>query len=227
MKSVAIHQPNYIPWLGFFYKIFQSDIFVFLDDVQFSNEGMHNYHYIKAKKGSVRLKIPVIQTLGDKIYEVKVRDDVDWRKKHLDQLKVNYCQADYFEEVYSDFALLINESFEYLPDLNISIIKFICDKLGIRYNFIMSSDLKINSSKEAKIIDICKALGCEEYYSGIGARSYQNEKDFTKNGIQLKYSEFKIFQYPQQFSGFQSNVTILDFLMNCGYRWNIVLDNQV
>ena len=90
MKSIAIHQPNYIPWLGYFYKIYESDIFVFLDDVQFSNQGLHNYHFIKTQNGAVRIRIPVIQTLGDKISEVKIKYESDWRKKHLTCSKLHH-----------------------------------------------------------------------------------------------------------------------------------------
>lgn len=226
MKSIAIHQPNYIPWLGYFYKIYQSDIFVFLDDVQYSNQGMHNFHYIKTKTGPLRLKIPVIQTLGDKILEVKIKHEIDWRKNHLEQILLNYSKADYFEEVYTDFSAILAGSYDYLSDFNIAIIEFICKKLGIKFNFSRSSEFKIYSVKEEKIIEICKNLGGSIYYSGTGARAYQHEEKFIENGINLKYSEYKVFNYTQQFIGFQSNVTILDFLMNCGYNWNLVLEHQ-
>jgi len=227
LRSIAIHQPNYIPWLGYFYKIYQSEIFVFLDDVQFSNQGLHNYHFIKTPNGPVRLRIPVIQTLGDKINEVKIRNESDWHKNHLNQLYANYRRTSYFEEVYSDFSRLLTESHEYLTSLNISIIEFICKKLGITFHFIRSSELNLNSVKEAKIIDVCNARGGTIYLSGTGARAYQNEADFLKNGIQLKYSEYKIFEYHQEFPGFQSNVSVLDFLMNCGYNWDLVLNHQI
>jgi len=227
MKSVSIHQPNYIPWLGYFYKIYQSDIFVYLDDVQFSNQGMHNYHYIKTKNGPFRIKIPVTQTLGDNINIVKTKNEIDWRKNHLDLIKINYCKSEYFEEVFSDFSNLLAESDGSLSDLNISIIEFICSKLGITSTFVRSSDLKIDLAKEERIIGICKALGCDVYYSGTGARIYQSEANFKEHGIDLKYSEYKVLNYPQQFQEFQSNVTILDFLMNCGYKWDIVLKQQI
>lgn len=226
MKSIAIHQPNYIPWLGYFYKIYQSDLFVFLDDVQYSNQGLHNYHFIKTQSGPVRLRIPVMQSLGDKINDVKIKNEADWRKKHLDQFHLNYNKAAHFDEVYTDLAGLLAGSYEYLADLNISIIEFICKKLGITFSFIKSSDLNITTVKEERIIDICKTHKANIYYSGTGAKAYQNEEDFTKNGIQLKYSEYKIVNYPQQYSGFQSNVTILDFLMNCGYNWELILKHQ-
>jgi hypothetical protein len=227
MKSIAIHQPNYIPWLGYFYKIYQSNLFVFLDDVQFSNQGLHNYHFIKTSAGPARLRIPVIQTLGDKIRDVKVRYTIDWCKKHLDQLYLNYSKAEHFEEVFSDFKQLLDTQYEFLGDLNISIIRFICNKLGIKLDYVKSSDLKIDSVREEKILDICTSLGADIYYSGTGAKAYQKEEEFISKGIQLKYSEYKVFPYPQQFLEFQSDVTIVDFLMNCGYTWDIVLKHQV
>jgi hypothetical protein len=226
MKSIAIHQPNYIPWLGYFYKISQTDFFVFLDDAQFSNQGMHNYHYIKTPNRPLRIKIPVFQTLGDKINEVRIKNELGWREKHLTLLQTNYKDAEHFEEAYTDFKELIYEDHQYLSDLNITIIKFICNKLGIKSKFIKSSDLNINSIKETKIIDICTALGANIYYSGTGARAYQNEQNFLNNGIQLKYSEYNILKYKQQHSGFQSNVTVMDFLMNCSYRWDMVIAYQ-
>ena len=225
-RSVSIHQPNYIPWLGYFYKIYQTDYFVFLDDAQFSNEGMHNYHYIKTRNGSQRIKIPVFQTLGDKICEVRIKNEFDWREKHLYMLKDNYSLTRHFTEVFSDFVSLIYENHEFLSGLNTSIIKFFCNKLGIETKFVKSSDLNIYTVREAKIIDICTALQCDLYLSGTGAGAYQKEEHFLEKGIRLKYSEYNTFPYEQQFPGFRSNVTILDYLMNCGYNWDLVLKYQ-
>lgn len=172
------------------------------------------------------MRFPVVQTLGDKISDVRIRYESDWCTKHLELLHANYRNADYFEEVYSDFSRLLATRFEYISDLNISIIDYICKRLVIPFNFVKSSDLKIRTIKEEKILDICNSLDCDIYYSGTGAKAYQVEDNFTSRGIQLRYSEYKVFQYPQQFSGFQSNVTILDFLMNCGYNWDMVLSHQ-
>lgn len=226
-NSVSIHQPNYIPWLGYFYKIYQADHFVFLDDVQFSNEGMHNYHYIKTPQGSFRLKIPVLWNFGMKVGEVKTKDDMGWKEKHLKTLLTNYKRAKYFDVIYEDFAALLKMEYQNLAAMNEAIIVSICQKLGINKQFIRSSSLNLESSNEERIIDICKSLGCKTYYSGTGAKNYQNEENFNKNGILLEYSHFKPFLYPQQWDGTQTNVTILDYLMNCGYDWERVIDNQI
>lgn len=223
---VAIHQPNYLPWLGYFYKIFMSDIFVFLDDAQFSNEGMHNYTYIKTPDGSFRLKFPVKQSLGDKIYEVRPKDILGWKEKHLSIIESNYRNAVYFRTVYDDYYNIINQEYDNIVSLNIAFIELFTARLGINTRFVRSSDLGINLSKTQKIIAICNALGAGIYYSGSGAKSYQTDEEFASAGIELRYSGFKSFYYPQLWQGFQANVTALDFFMNCGYNWDIVIDSQ-
>lgn len=225
-KIIAIHQPNYIPWLGYFYKIYQSDIFVFLDDAQFSNEGMHNYTYIKTAKGSFRLKYPVQQSLGDKIKDVRPKDELGWKEKHLTILETNYRDAPYFKEVYNDYKEIILKDYPNISILNISLIKCFSERLGIKTEYINASDLNIALSKEEKIISICIALGATIYYSGTGARSYQKEENFNSKGIDLRYSVFTPFHYTQLWDGFQSDITAIDFFMNCGYNWDRVLESQ-
>lgn len=223
---ISIHQPNFIPWLGYFYKIYQSDIFVFLDDVQFSNQGMHNYHYIKTSQGSFRLKIPVHKHFKDNINQVQINDDIDWKEKHFKTFIANYRKSPYFEEIFEDIQQLYNTDYTNLANFNRKIIEFISRKLGIATRFVDSSALEIHSTREEKIIDICLALGGSVYYSGTGAKAYQDEHNFIDNGLELRYSSFKVFEYPQLWGDFQSNVTILDYLMNCGYNWEWVLQNQ-
>lgn len=223
---ISIHQPNFIPWLGYFYKIYQSDIFVFLDDVQFSNQGMHNYHYIKTSQGPFRLKVPVHKNFKDHINEVKINSELNWKDKHIKTLVANYKRSPFFDEVFHDIHNFYNADYANLASFNREIIEFICQKLGIATKFVNSSELDLPSSREQKIIDICVALNGKVYYSGTGARSYQNEESFIERGLELRYSSFKVFKYPQLWSDFQSNVTILDYLMNCGYNWGEVLSNQ-
>lgn len=225
-KTIAIHQPNYLPWLGYFFKIHQADTFVFLDDVQYSNEGMHNYTYIKTPAGPYRLKYPVRQSLGDKISEVTAKDELDWKEKHLNIIKSNYGRAEYFETVYNDYKEVLGREYEDIVSLNTTLITLFCQRLGIKTEFVRSSGLGINLAKTEKILAICDVLNADIYYSGTGARAYQTDEEFRMAGCELRYSVFKPFQYPQLWQGFQSNVTALDFFMNCGYNWDLVLEQQ-
>lgn len=226
-RIVSVHQPNYIPWLGYFYKIAQSDIFVFLDDVQFSNQGMQNYHYIKTPQGPFRLKIPVLKSFGDNINQVHTNDSLDWKRKHLKILETNYKRSKHFEEVFHDIEYLFTVEYGSIAGLDRIITEFICRKFGIATDFINSSELNLQTKKEERILDICRTLNCSVYYSGTGARAYQKEEDFMERGIKLKYSEFQAFEYPQLWGGFQANVTVVDYLMNCGYDWTNVMQHQV
>ncbi len=225
-KIVAIHQPNYLPWLGYFYKIYQADLFVFLDDVQFSNEGMHNYTYIKTGNGSFRLKYPVQQSFGDKIMEVKPKDELGWKAKHLQLVESNYRRAAYFSQVFNDYRDLLTSGYSDMVELNSALIELFAGKLGITTQYVRSSYLGVNLKRTDRIIALCKSLEADVYYSGIGAKAYQKEEDFMAAGVELRYSVFRPFIYPQLWEGFQSNVTALDYFMNCGYDWETVLKNQ-
>jgi len=224
---VSIHQPNYIPWLGYFYKIYQSDIFVFLDDVQFSNEGMHNYHYLKTPQGSFRLKIPVEKHAGDLIRDVTTKDQLGWKEKHLKTIESNYKKAAFFKQVFPDFAQVLSRDFTSLSEMNIAIIESILEKFGIGTRLIKSSEMGVESKKEERVLDICNKLNATVYYSGTGAKAYQNPEDFNRRGLELLYSVYRPFDYPQLWTpNIQTNVTVLDYLMNCGYDWGRVLENQ-
>lgn len=225
-KIVAIHQPNYIPWLGYFYKIYQCDTFVFHDDVQFSKKGLHNFHYIKTKDERLRLKIPVDEHQGMLINEVIMKNNLNWKGEHLHRMKDSYSKAPYFAEVYDDFEKLFTSEQSNLALFNAEIIQFICSKFGFTRNFIFASELNLKSVKEVKVLDINTTLGASVYYSGTGASVYQNESDFIGKGIELKYSTFKPFIYPQFWGNFEPNVSVVDYLMNCGYDLDRVLQSQ-
>jgi len=227
-KTIAIHQPNYIPWLGYFYKIYQSDIFVFLDDVQYSNKGMHDFHYIKNPQGRFRLKIPVKVNFGDSISEVKLNNNIKWKENHLQQIESNYKKSPYFNEVYQDLLRIFNQNNEALSELNIRLIELISSKFGITTDFVKSSDLSIlENEKNSRILSICEHLNANVYYSGMGASVYQTVDSFSANGVELRYSTFKPFKYSQFWGEFESNISILDYLMHCGYDWENVLKNQL
>ncbi len=225
-KVIAIHQPNYIPWLGYFYKIFESDVFVFLNDAQFSNSGAHNYHYIKTPQGALRLKIPLEYKHGDKINEVKTKDNLKWKDDHLRKIELNYKKAPFFKEIYDDFDMIISKDYLNLSDQNVAIIKFFVKKLGIDTQFTFSSDLNLQTVREEKVLDICSVLNGTTYVSGTGAKAYQKEENFLDRGIELVYSKFKPFEFKQLWGDpFQSNVSIIDYVMNYGYDWDFVLQN--
>lgn len=216
---IAIHQPDYIPYPGYFYKIALCDCFVFLDDAQYSNEGFSNWNRIKTPQGQLRLKIPVQQTLGNPILEVVTRDYLGWKQKQLKTLRMCYKKAEYFEPIYRDFETLLNYEYKNIADMNIAIIKHFCHRLGISKRFERSSSLGITSAREERILDICSGLKGSVYLSGNGARVYQVSEHFLERGIELRYTDYHSIVYHQLWGDFLPDLSILDYLFNHGYDW--------
>lgn len=221
---VAIHQPDYIPWLGLYYKIAHSDKFVYLDDAQYSNEADHNVNVIKTANGPFRLKVPVEQHLGDRIIDVRTKDELGWREKHLKTIEMNYKKAAHFAEVFDGYSEVLTAGYPNIAELNMAINRFLCDGFGIRTPMTRSSDMDISTLREERVIDICLALGADEYLSGNGARAYQTESHFTDKGLKLTYLDYKPITYPQlwQKVGFAPCMSVLDYVFNCGFDWETV-----
>ena len=215
---VAIHQPNYFPWLGYFYKIARADVFVFLDDAQYTKNGYQNRTQIKSPSGAIWLTQP-IQHSGhafQSTQEVTFDSRVEWRAKHLKSLTANYSKS-----VYGKFMLKCCEAwFEHkksdLARTNIELITAIASILDLRAQFVSSSSMNIHSNKSNRIIDICQALGATSYLSGKGARAYQTEAHFHAEGIALEYSDFHEEQYPQLWGDFTRGLSVFDALCNVG-----------
>ena len=221
--KIAIHQPDYIPYLGFFYKMWQVEKFVFLDDCQFSNVNWHHWNRIKTPQGEARLKIPVEQHLGDPINGVRTKDELGWKDKHLKMLEVNYGNTKYFKEFYEDFKALITPTYSNIAEMNIVINTFLAEKFGFNVEFSKSSDLQIKTFKEERVLDICNSLGASTYISGNGARAYEEEEHFTARGLQLVYTDYESIEYPQAWGEFIPNLSVVDFICNNGYDWDLVL----
>ncbi len=221
---VSIHQPDYIPWLGLYYKMAHSDVFVYLDDAQYSNEADHNVNKIKTPQGELKLKVPVEQHLGDLICNVRTRDELGWKEKHLKSLKMNYAKAQYFNVIYPGLETVILSHTGSIAELNMAINRYICDGFGIRTRIIKSSDMNIKTVREERVIDICSAVGGTEYLSGNGARAYQTESHFTDRGLKLTYLDYKPIEYKQLWPkvGFLSCMSVLDYIFNCGFDWEFV-----
>lgn len=221
---VSIHQPDYIPWLGLYYKIAHSDVFVYLDDAQYSNEADHNVNKIKTPQGEFRLKVPVEQHLGDLICNVRTKDELRWKEKHLKTLKMNYSKAAFFDDVFPGLEKVIMEHSGSIADLNIAINKYLCSGFGINTPILKSSDMDISTVREERVIDICLKVGGDEYLSGNGARVYQTEDHFTARGLKLTYLDYKPITYKQLWPkvGFLPCMSVLDFVFNCGFDWKYV-----
>ena len=158
MTLISIHQPVYLPWLGFFKKILESEIFVILDDVQYEKNGWHNRNKIKTKDGDMWLTVPVHAKNNIKLNQILIDNNSIWFKKHSKSIFINYKKANFFQQFWNDFELIYEKKFDRLIDLNLEIINLFLKKLDIKTRIVFSSELNILKSGSNRILEICKQL---------------------------------------------------------------------
>ena len=216
--KLSVHQPQYIPWLGYFDKLAKSDAFVFLDNVQYKKREFQNRNKIRTKEGFLWLTVPVL-TKGkyeQLMREVEIDNTENWRKDHFEALRHNYSKAPFYAEHEGFLKTLYARDWERLAELNICIIKYMLNYLGIDIPLYLESELSTSGFKTDRIVSICRKLKADIYLSGQGARDYLEEEKFTASGIELIYQEFKQPVYSQVYEGFEANLSILDLLFNMG-----------
>jgi len=233
-KVIAIMQPTYLPWLGYFEMINKVDEFVFLDNVQLVKRSWGVRNRIKTANGEMYLTVPIKKTKSrdETFYQnAEINYNENWIKKHLNALKMNYSKSFYYEEIDKLISSLIEQKFVYLADLNISIIEAISKKIGINTYFKRASNIEhIEGRKDDLLVSICKALNASTYLSAQGSAEYIESKNpggaFSRNHIQLYYHNYKHPEYRQQFGGFIPNLSIIDLLFNEGYTAALSIVNS-
>ncbi|MFH1406439.1 MAG: WbqC family protein [Candidatus Omnitrophota bacterium] len=215
---IAVHQPQYLAWLGYFDKIDKCDKFVFLDDTQFKKNEWQNRNKIKTKDGWQWLSVPILHDFGQLIKDVKINNKTNWRHKHLNALVTNYSKAPYFKEYIAFFEDFYSGDWENLSALNIELVKKLCGILGIKKEFVVSSQLALSSKGTEHLLEICKTLGAKKYLSGAGGREYLDIAAFRKENIELDFQEFRHPAYAQLHGEFIANLSVVDLLFNCGTR---------
>ena len=216
--KIAIHQPNYIPWIGYFDKMAKSDIFVLFDDVQFPRgKEFANRNRIKTPQGALWLTVPV-KNKGSilKINEIEINNDIDWNIKHQKTIKTFYTNSPFFHEYEQKFENILLDKWTKLCNLNVELIKLIVSILKIDTKLVFSSELKAEGEGTEKILNILKLLDANEYLTthGPGAQRYLDEDIFRKNSIKLLFHDFKHPVYSQLFGEFIPNLSICDLLFN-------------
>ncbi len=218
MNRIAVLQPSYLPWLGFFEQMMSVDTFVFYDDVQYTKNDWRNRNRIKTKDGFLWLTIPVKGSTSLQIREVRIDNNQNWQEKHQKTLVQLYSKAPYFEEVLVLFEPLWNKKYEFLLDAVVDSITIITEYLNIETKIIFSSEIKVSGNKNEKLINICKTLGASEYYSGLAAQNYLDNELFNRNGINIAFQHYQHPLYPQMHGNFVSHLSIIDLLFNCGKK---------
>lgn len=219
MKTVVIHQPDFLPYLGFFHRLLHADYFVLLDHVQFVTNGSRSWTHrdkIKTAQGERWLTVGIKKiALGTPINEVLLAD-TDWRQSNLNLLRENYRNAPYFSAIFPEIEQLYAMSAERLVDFNVASIKLLMKWFDISIPLAYSSQMEVTGKKNELLVDILTKVSATHYLSGVGARSYFEPAPFITADITVQWQDFNHPVYPQQFGEFIPYLSSLDLFFNCG-----------
>ena len=220
MKSVAIMQPTYLPWSGYFNLIRLADYFVFLDDVKLEKSSWQTRNQILIDGKQKYLTVPVLGSRNQLIKDALVNENNNWRKKHINSIVQNYSKHPYFEWMFETVQNIIeNKSFLKLSEINIALIKAISNAIEINCTFYSSSDFQTTGQKSLRLIEICNKLSSVLYYSPIGSKEYiEKEGLFAKHGINVVYQNIDLKPYTQlHLNEYISHLSIIDLMANTGF----------
>ena len=216
---VAIHQPNYLPWLGYFAKMARADIFVFLDDVQFTKGGYTNRVQIDGRGEARWLTVPVRVSLGQRIDEI-MPSRPDWRGAHLDTIATYYRDAAHYRTV-RDW---LTQTYEAAPAgslaaINRHLIEAAAARLGVAPRLLGSSALDVKGAEAtARLVRIVEAVAPGgTYLAGRGGETYQDPAAFADAGIALARSDSAVIPYDQGRSAFLPGLSVLDAAFRIGW----------
>ena len=215
---VGIHQPNFLPWLGYFYKMARADHFVLLDTVPFTKGGYTNRVQSKSATGAQWLTVPVLTKgrLGQTIQEVPCNTESKWQKKIVASLETNYRKCPHYLPYGPEILQIIDSAGENLAETNIQLIQYLTGQLGINTPTTCSSKMHAEGKATDLLIALCQELGADSYLSGAGGIQYQEQEKFRVEKIRLLYSDFEHPRYTQQFGEFIPGLSIVDLIFNCG-----------
>lgn len=219
---VGIHQPEHLPWLGFWDKLYKSDLFILLDNTQFRKNYFQNRNRIRTPNGWRWITVPVFtkDKATQLINEVEINNvsDVKWQKKHWKTIEQNYIKAPYFNEYKDMFHKFYLKKWDKLADLNINLIYTIKEILKIKTKIIIGSSLEVQGQRSDLLLDICKKVGATTYLSGKFGKDYLDISKFREENIDVVFQEFNHPVYKQVFMPFIPEMSIIDLIFNEGER---------
>lgn len=219
MKTAVIMQPTYLPWLGYFDLMDQSDTFILLDSVQYDKRSWQQRNRIKSPNGELMLTIPVFSKgkREQTISEVMIDQTQNVQEKHLKTIQCYYAKAKHYAKEFDEFSKIMQIKRTYLSEFTIELINWFKEKLGIKTELLRSSALNVPGRKVELLINICKSVGADTYLSTVGSKVYlDGDNSFEDNGIKLCYHQYKHPTYTQQYGEFIPYLSALDLLLNEG-----------
>lgn len=214
---VTIHQPEYFPYLGYFHRLRQSDLFVILDNVQWQR-GYINRNRIRTPKGWQWLTVPLSgHHKRQAINQAMINQELNWREEHCKTLECNYGGAPYFREFFPKIKNILSGKWDLISRLDLAVLGELLEIFDIKIKIVKLSDLKIGGKSTELLINICRAVAADTYLSGPGGKNYMDLNLFAQAEIKVKFQDFSHPVYRQQFNGeFQPCLASIDYLFNCG-----------
>lgn len=218
MIVCAIHQPNFFPWLGYFDKIRQADIFIFMDDVAYPKSGSGMGTWTNRVRLAIQgrgawVKCPVRREPGEqRIREVVIDDRQPWRKKLLRTLEVNYKKAPHYGDAMGVLEPLIHYESDRIADFNIHAVETISKILGVSARFVAQSEQPTRGQGTELLINLTRAVGAEVYLAGGGASGYQIDEMFGPETVQLRHQDFRPLPYGDS-ARWIPGLSVIDYLM--------------
>lgn len=234
--KVAIHQPHYFPWLGYFDKIAKVDRFVIMDEVQFVPRSYMSRNSFLNNNGEVVYQSLIVSKVGYRekaLRQIEVMDCATWQNKQRVFFDNNYGRFPYYNQVMKELEHIFEKEYVYLLDVQLDTIRALCCMLNISTELVLQSSLTIEHGIDAKstlteeekqhrrcldVIHICEAAGATQYITGCGkSLEFVDPKMFEQHQIQLALQEYQCPIYPQKYTAeFVPNISALDMLLNCG-----------
>jgi WbqC-like protein len=216
-RAVAIHQPHYLPWLGYLAKLDRADTFVYLDTVQYEKNGWQNRNRIKTPQGAQWLTVPVRHRFGQPIAEVEVAETEGWRRKHRQALATHYGGAPHFAAAWPALEALYATPWERLADLAVASTECLARLAGLHCPTLRASSLgPLPEEPTERLVAICRALGADTYLAGGSGPGYMDLDRFARAGIAVLVQDYRHPQYPQRYGPFVAQLAAVDLICNAG-----------
>ena len=219
-KTVVIHQPDFVPYLGFFHRFLHADFFIVLDHVQFVNGSSRAWtsrDKIKTPLGEKWLTLGIKKASRDTaINKIELSEETNWRQDNLRLLEQNYRNASFFGDLMPQIERLYSAPHSSLRDFNMTSIEMLMDMLDVRLPWIYSSSLNPQYTSNELLVELLKKESATHYLSGVGAKNYFDAKPFADAGVEVIWQDFAHPVYSQQFGDFLPYLSTLDLLFNHG-----------
>ena len=217
MTTVAIHQPHYMPWLGYLAKWAAADVFVVLDTVQYEKNGWQNRNRIKTRGGSRWLTVPVHASLGTPITGVTVDGAQAWRERHRRAIELAYADAPHFKRYRDTLECFYDVPWSRLAPLALASAEWLARAIGVSAPVYLASTLGVTTTDPSeRLVALCAAVGADTYLAGRDSLRYMDPARFTAAGIRVLYQRYAHPIYPQLHGDFVSNCSALDLLLTHG-----------